>query len=397
MVVVVVLAVASCSSDGSGSRTAPTTGGGKGTPSEPARNGSLADISLKLTEVAKLDQPTQLQPRPGTDELWVTERKGTVRRLRPAGGGLTVVDAPVVDESAKVNTDGEMGMLGLAFSADGQQLYVDYNTQDRTTHLVRYRLSADGRVQPGGTVELLAVDQPYPNHKGGNLHLGPDGFLYFGLGDGGSQNDPDQRAANLQDLHGKILRIDPSRPSGGAPYSIPTDNPFARNGGRPEIYLYGVRNPWRFSFDRTTKDLWIGDVGQNDIEEVDHLPAADGAGLGKDLGWSGLEGTRRNIPDRIRSGTVPPVYEYSHDDGNCSITGGVVYRGTAIPALDGTYLFSDYCVAGLRGLQLGTDGKVADEQDLGVELDQTISIDTDVAGEVYLLSDGGQIMRLGPA
>ncbi len=395
---VLALVAVGCSSGGtSGSADPPTTGTGKGTPQEPARNGSLADARVKLTEIATLDQPTQLQARPGSTELWVTERKGTVRRLRPQGAGFALVDKPVIDVSAEVNTDGEMGLLGLAFSVDGRQLFVDYNTQDRTTHLVRYPLAADGTATTGPATELLAVDQPYPNHKGGDLHLGPDGFLYFGLGDGGSQNDPDQRAGNLQDLHGKLLRIDPSKPSGTKPYSIPADNPFAGGGGRPEIYLYGVRNPWRFSFDRATKDLWIGDVGQNDIEEVDHLPVSTGAGLGQDLGWSGLEGTRQNIPSRIRPDTVPPVFQYSHQDGRCSITGGVVYRGQKIPALVGTYLFSDYCGSPLRGLRLGDDGKVADERPLGVDLDQTISIDEDADGEVYLLSDGGPVMRLDPA
>ena len=376
----------------------PTVGAGRGTPQDPARNGSLDGIKVKLTQVATLDQPTQLQPRPGSDELWVTERKGTVRRVqRPPGSVYRVLDQPVIDVSSKVTTDGEMGLLGLAFSADGRQLFVDYNTRDRTTHLVRYTLSADGAADAGSVTELLAVDQPYPNHKGGDLHLGPDGFLYFGLGDGGSQNDPDQRAGNLTDLHGKLLRIDPSNPSGSKPYSIPADNPFANGGGRREIYLYGVRNPWRFSFDRSTKDLWIGDVGQNDIEEIDHLPASSGAGLGQDLGWSGVEGTRENIPERIRPDTVPPVFQYSHEDGRCSITGGVVYRGHAIPALVGTYLFSDYCASPLRGLKVGDGGKVIDERPLGVDLDQTISIDQDADGEVYLLSDAGPIMRLDGA
>jgi glucose/arabinose dehydrogenase len=374
----------------------PPVGAGKGTPDDPKRTGQLRDVKLKLTPVATLEQPTQLQARSATEDLYVTERAGRVRRLeRKTDGTFKLDPKPVLDVSSKVTTDGEMGLLGLAFSGDGGRLYVDYNTADRTTHLVAYDLGPDNTaINP---VELLSVPQPFTNHKGGNLHLGPDGYLYFGLGDGGSQNDPDERAADLDDLHGKILRIDPSKPSDAQPYSIPADNPYATGGGKPEIYLHGVRNPWRFSFDSKTKDLWIGDVGQNNVEEVDRLTAEEDFGRGRDLGWSGLEGTRRNIEDRIRPGTVPPVFEYTHDDGRCSITGGVVYRGKAIPDLDGTYLFTDLCATTLRGLQVADDGKVTDERGLGVDMDQVISIDQDADGEVYLLSAQGQIMKLGPA
>ncbi len=396
---VVLAGAPACTTDadtrpGPASTAPPTTGPGRGTPDAPARDGSLSEVGVRLTEVARLESPTQLQPRPGTGELWVTERAGRVRRLLPRGGGRFAVDPePVVDRTAEVATDGELGMLGLAFSADGRQLYVDFNDRDGTTNLVRYPVRDDGSV--GSPTVLLTQPQPYTNHDGGDLQLGPDGYLYLGLGDGGSADDPDDRAGDPNDLLGTILRIDPRTPSGSMPYAIPTDNPYAEGGGRPEIYLAGVRNPWRFSFDRANGDLWIGDVGQDEVEEVDHLPA--GTGRGADLGWSGFEGTQRNIPARVRPDTVPPVFEYRHATGGCSITGGVVYRGEAIPALDGTYLFSDYCQAALRGLRLGPGGRVADERGLGVELERTVSIDQDAAGEVYLLSVGGPIMRLEAA
>jgi glucose/arabinose dehydrogenase len=208
--------------------------------------------------------------------------------------------------------------------------------------------------------------------------LGPDGVLWFGLGDGGSGGDPDNRAQDPEDPLGKLLRIDPDADS-----STP-----------PDIWAIGLRNPWRFSFDRATDDLWIADVGQNAVEEIDFLPA--GTAPGTNFGWSGFEGTEIYDEGRVPDESVPPVFEMSHEDGWCSVTGGVVYRGERIPDLQGAYLFGDYCKPGLHGLTL-QNSQVAAQRELGVEVASLVSIDEDADGEVYLLSLDGGISRLDPA
>ncbi len=207
--------------------------------------------------------------------------------------------------------------------------------------------------------ELMVVDQPYRNHNGGQVTIGPDGMLYIGLGDGGSGGDPHGNGQSRSTLLGKILRIDPT-PSAGAAYSVPADNPFVGEADvRTEIWMYGLRNPWRFSFDRATGDVWIGDVGQDAWEEIDFVPAADAAGQ------STGAGTRSKAPTTSTAGDAPadardPIFELSHDDGNCSVTGGYVYRGQAIPALHGAYVFADYCVGDLIAL-VQHDGALAEQ------------------------------------
>ena len=219
------------------------------------------------------------------------------------------------------------------------------------------------------------------------------------MGDGGGQGDPDQRGQNTNDLLGKILRIDPTQPSGDRAYGIPAGNPFATGGGAPEVWTYGLRNPWRFSFDQTTEDLWVADVGQNEIEEIDWLPAADdGAGRGANLGWSLKEGEEPFRDGDADVDLVDPVFEYSHDGGNCSVTGGYVYRGRAIPGLVGAYLFGDYCAADIRGLLL-QDGAVIDQRELGVSVASRSlsSFGQDLQGEVYVLSTDGTVYLIEPA
>jgi glucose/arabinose dehydrogenase len=230
---------------------------------------------------------------------------------------------------------------------------------------------------------VLTIDQPETtNHKGGDLQLGPDGYLYAGFGDGGGEGDPDQTAQDPKTLLGKLVRV-------------PTEAH-----GRPEIWLSGLRNPWRFTFDPANGDLWIGDVGQNEIEEIDRLPAGV---HGQNLGWSGLEGTTRYKSGRVEGQTVPPVFEYSHSSGGCAVTGGVVYRGKRIAALDGAYLFADLCKPGLHALVATSPrdgiGTVTDERvlDGATKVSQTIAFGTDADGEVYLLSLDGPIRRLDPA
>jgi glucose/arabinose dehydrogenase len=299
----------------------------------------------------------------------------------------------VLDISEDVSVSGEQGLLGLAFSADGATLYVSYTNPDGDSRVDQYAMDGD-QVDRGSRRELLAVDQPFANHNGGDVKVGPDGFLYFGLGDGGAADDPDNRAQDTDDLLGKILRIDPANGTDDEPYAIPEGNPYRDGGGQPEIFLSGVRNPWRFAFDPDGGDLWIGDVGQNQIEEVDVLASDEAAGA--NLGWSGYEGSEVFIEDRVQEGTVPPVYEYLHDDGGCSITGGEVYRGGAVPGLEGAYVFGDYCDGKLRALTVDDDRNADAFRELGPEVPSLVSINRANDGELYLVSLDGPVYRLDP-
>jgi glucose/arabinose dehydrogenase len=296
----------------------------------------LASVHVGLEQIATLDQPLALATRSGDRALYIAEKTGRVVAIRDD----RVDPTPVLDLSGDVSLGGEQGLLGIAFSPDGRSLYVNYTDVDGDTRVVAYAM---GRrtAEPDTRRELLFVDQPYANHNGGDLVFGPDGYLYVGLGDGGSAGDPQGHAQSLESLLGKMLRIDP-RPDRDRAYSIPPDNPFVdRDGARAEIWAYGLRNPWRYSFDRATGDLWIGDVGQNAWEEIDRLPA--GTPPGANLGWNLVEGSRRFTGDPP-NGAVAPVYEYPHASGACTVIGGVVYRGDEIPDLVGAYLFADLCL-----------------------------------------------------
>ena len=375
--------------DLSATTTEPPTGS-----TEPLEPGvaPLADIELTLTEVAEAESPTALVARAGTDTVYVAERAGLVRPL--ADGAL---GEPVLDISDDVVADAEQGLLGIEFSPDGATLYVSYSlAPDGDTRVDAYAIAGD-TVDPASRRELLAVEQPYDNHNGGDIAIGPDGYLYIGLGDGGSGGDPEGNGQDTQALLGKILRIDPAQPADGAGYGIPADNPFADGeGGAPEVWLYGVRNPWRFSFDAETGDLWIGDVGQDAFEEIDLLPAADGGGNGANLGWNEMEGAHPYEGGSNPEGAVLPAFEYDRSEGACSVTGGVVYRGEAIPELTGAYLFTDYCAGQIRGLR-ASGGQVTEEHTFDAEGSDLVSFGEDAAGEVYVLSLDGTIYRVDAA
>ncbi|MDP8953479.1 MAG: PQQ-dependent sugar dehydrogenase, partial [Actinomycetota bacterium] len=337
---------------------------------------------------ATLDAPVAMAQRPGHDPFFVAERAGRV---------MVVDDGQVRPESlleVETTTNGERGLLGLAFGPDGSHLYVSYTNLDGDSRLDEYAMGPGAAdIDLSSRRTLLRVAQPFANHNGGHVAFGPDGLLYYGLGDGGSSGDPEGNAQDTSTLLGSVLRIDPDV-RGEAPYAIPVDNPFAAGGGRGEIYLYGVRNPWRFSFDRLTGDLWLADVGENAIEEVNHLPA--GRGAGANLGWPALEGTRAFDGDPPPD-AVSPVYEYTHDDG-FSVTGGYVYRGSRIPALQGAYVFGDLGTARLWALAVGAGGKVAGRADLDVGVDEgtLVSFFEDASGELYVISIAGTIFRLDP-
>jgi glucose/arabinose dehydrogenase len=398
-VVLVVLTVGGCSSSGGSDGAAgdATTG----TFSTPVPSDSAAESTtpvevgaVQLTEIASVEAPTAMTFDPTTGDLYVAERAGRVVPLDPESGE---VGEPLIDISDDVSVDFERGLLGIAIDPDGQHLYLSYTDADGNTHVDAYGF-ADGAVDESSRRAVFGIDQPFPNHNGGNIVFGPDGYLYLGLGDGGSAGDPNHAGQDLDNLLGKILRIDPS---GDEPYAVPTDNPYIDE-GKPEIWIYGVRNPWRFSFDRDTGDLWIGDVGQDDIEEIDHLPAGEGvdAGRGANLGWSEMEGNSPYDGGTEPSDHTPPVFQYANDGPHCSVTGGYVYRGKAIPGLVGGYVYGDYCFGELRYLRLAPDGGVVDEGSLGVSVGKQslASFGEDEAGELYVLSiSEDRVYRLDPA
>jgi glucose/arabinose dehydrogenase len=354
------------------------------TSSPPQR---LADVKLTLTTVTRLVQPLALALRSGDDAIYLAEKPGRVRALR--NGRLD--PTPVLDISSLVKNSGEQGFLGAAFSPDGRHLYVHYTDLGGDGRIVEYAMKGD-RADTATRRELLFFDDPFPNHNGGNLVFGPDKMLWIGMGDSGGAGDPNDNAQSLGTLFGKILRIDP-RPSGGRPYTIPPDNPFVgRAGARPEIWAYGLRNPWRYSFDRSTGDLWIGDVGQSAWEEVDFLAA--GSGRGANLGWARLEGNHP-FKGAAPPGAVGPIYEYRTSDG-CAVTGGYVYRGTRIPGLAGAYLFGDFCNGRVVGMRQRGGARV-ELQDLGVRISNLESFGEGPDDELYVFSLDGSVARIDPA
>ncbi|MFN0090076.1 MAG: PQQ-dependent sugar dehydrogenase [Acidimicrobiales bacterium] len=339
---------------------------------------------MRLERIAALTQPIALVDAGGAT-LLVAQRDGIVMALRQGAAATRVLDI-----SADTTAEGERGLLGLALSPERTRLYAGYTDKAGNTAVDEFAFTAPATVDAASRRRVLSVEQPFANHNGGQLAFGPDGLLYVALGDGGSAGDPQGNGQRLDTLLGKILRIDPRPGPGGAPYQVPADNPFVGvAGARPEIWISGVRNPWRFSFDRATGDLWIGDVGQNALEEIDRLPAGPGgAGKGANLGWSLYEGSRpfgsNTAPP---AGLTGPVFEYGRSRG-CSVTGGYVYRGAAIPSLVGAYVFGDFCESKVRTLRLDAAGRAVDEAPLGPTLPagSLAAFGEDAAGELYVLS-----------
>jgi glucose/arabinose dehydrogenase len=332
------------------------------------------------TIINGLNRPVDIQPaNDGSGRLFIIEKLGYIRVYE--NGQL--LDAPFLDITDRVNVGGnEMGLLGLAFHPDYEKngfFYVNYTGEGGHTRISRFQASENSADKNSETV-LLLIEQPYQNHNGGALAFGPDGYLYAGLGDGGLAGDPHKNGQDTTSLLGKILRLDVTS---GDPYSIPADNPFGS-----EIWAYGLRNPWRISFDRLTGDLWIGDVGQNQWEEVDYLPKTWGGGA--NFGWSVMEGNHAYDSDP-QSGMLLPAAEYSHAEGGCSVTGGYVYRGT-IPEWNGVYLYGDYCSGKIWALIL-VDGLW--QSQVMFETGGTITtFGQDESGEIYFASDNGNIHRL---
>jgi glucose/arabinose dehydrogenase len=290
--------------------------------------------------------------------------------------------------SVAVSHGNEQGLLGLVFSLDGSHLYIDYTDPSGDTHVDEYAMRGDV-ADSSSRRQVLFQRQPFSKHNGGEVTFGPDGMLYIGLGDGGSEGDPQGNGQNLRTWLGKILRINPT-PSAGRSYTVPPDNPLVgRAGARPEIWMYGLRNPWRFSFDRATHDVWIGDVGQNKYEEVDFAPAGE---AGINWGWNLREGFHAFAGARP-PGARDPILETTHAAGNCAITGGYMYRGHAIPALVGAYVFGDFCLGELFGAT-ERGGRLAMQRDLGLNVPTLTTFGEDQNGELYAVSRDGRVYQL---
>jgi glucose/arabinose dehydrogenase len=324
---------------------------------------------------------------------WVTGQEGRIVRIDAQGQASTVLDI-----SDRVSTDGnEEGLLGLAFAPNFERsraFFVYYSARNpRRSVISRFIANAAGGTAsaPGSEQVRLEIAQPFSNHNGGQIVFGPDGFLYVALGDGGSANDPQKNGQNLNVLLGKLLRLDMS---GDSAYKVPADNPFVgRQGARGEIWAYGLRNPWRFSFDTATGDLWLGDVGQGSREEVDIITK------GGNYGWSIMEGNEcRGGGTCNRDGLLPPVTDYSSTGEDCSITGGFVYRGSKAGGLRGAYVYGDYCTGKIWGLR--TEGFVRSENQQIADADFNISSFAQGRdGEIYVLqhsASGGSIYQLAP-
>jgi glucose/arabinose dehydrogenase len=332
----------------------------------------------------------------GSGRLFVAQQGGQIRIVRDG----QLVDQPFLDIADRITNGGERGLLGVAFHPrfpDDPRLFVDYTDESGDTRVSSFRVdpASPDRVDAATEQRLLFVEQPYANHNGGAVAFGPDGYLYISLGDGGSGGDPHGNGQSLRTLLGKILRIDIDASSGDRAYGIPADNPYvdATGGRQPEIWLTGLRNPWRISFDRANGDLWIGDVGQNAWEEIDVQRAT--APAGTNFGWNRLEGSHCFRPSEgcAEPGLVPPVAEYGHDEG-CTVIGGNVARGPAQPALAGGYLFADFCSGRVWAIDASRDG--AREPTLVAETSRSVSaFGEDEAGDLFAVDLGaGELLRV---
>jgi glucose/arabinose dehydrogenase len=383
LVVLAAFALGGCSSDEgapvdtTGTDTGPTTTEGGTTTGETTTDAALGAPRARLVRVTNdVSAPTHLAAAPGEPgRLYVVEQEGRIVVLERR----RVLSRPFLDIVDLVQSGGEQGLLSVAFHPDYESnrlFYVNYTDVDGNTRVVEYR-TRGGRA-PARVRELLFVEQPYSNHNGGQLVFGPDGRLYVGMGDGGGAGDPEDRAQNLGDRLGKLLSVDVADP-----------------GARWRMEAYGLRNPWRFSFDRLTGDLYIADVGQSVWEEIDFLPRGSG-GL-ENYGWDVFEGNERfeDEEPNPRGRLVPPILQYSHDEG-CSVTGGFVYRGEAIPSAYGHYFYGDYCSGFVWSFAV-RDGKATDEKRHPFQVESLSSFGEDLDGELYLLSLDGEIFRLAPA
>lgn len=375
---------------------------------------TLDGVRFKVDQIGGVFEPVAFTNRSGTTTLYVAQKDGRVKQILvdqqfDRDGNVKRVNyrvdnSPILDISRSVVDQGERGLLGVTFSSDGRRMYVDYTDHDGSINVDEYKMN-DDRPDTRSRRSILLQKHPFPNHNGGQIAFGPDGFLYIAMGDGGSQGDPNGNGQNTSTLFGKILRVDPEGQTGQQAYAVPDGNPFKNSdAGLPEVWLFGVRNPWRFSWDKATGDLWIGDVGQDTYEEIDFLPNRQGgAGRGANLGWNLMEGTHPYQDGSPPSNYTPPIFDYGRTNGECSVTGGYVYRGKAIPALQGVYVYADYCNGEIRGLLRKPDNTL-EEGGFGLRVPNgnlesggsITSFGQDGDGEIFVLSAAGGIYKLDP-
>ncbi len=362
--------------------------------SNPTARRASADsdgFTVEIVPVTEMRHAVDLTWRDSDPAVYIARQDGYVERIderEPLGASDTVLD--VSDLTVR---DNEQGFLGLTFAPDGEYAYVNYTDLAGDTVIAEYAVGDDGVFDESSARIVLTVDQPEVNHNGGDLAFGPDGMLYIGMGDGGGYGDPDRTAQNLSLLLGKMLRIDPA-PSDELGYTVPDDNPFAGvDGARPEIWALGLRNPWRFSFDALTGDLWIADVGEGSAEEVNVAPATDGrdAGRARNFGWSAFEATEGFHGGLADSEHSPPIYQYAHDNGRCSVSGGTRARGDGSGALEGWFLFGDWCAGALYALEVSGNA-----DDMGVSrvveipeaaTERLTAVVSGQDGSIYVLGD----------
>jgi glucose/arabinose dehydrogenase len=373
--------------------TQPPTDTGARTATSEAEPSARRPVRLLL--LGRFDHPTYITSPRGDSRRFVVEREGTIRVVK----GRHALGTPFLDIHSRVSLEGEEGLLSMAFARDyrtSRRFFIYYTDPQGFLQIDQYRASAGNpdRADPSSRRSIIRVPHHRTNHKGGQLQVGPDGNLYAGFGDGGAGGDPDENAQNLSRMLGKIIRIHP-KPDGG--YSIPANNPFrGRSGALPEIYAYGVRNPWRFSFDRRTGGFTLGDVGQDEVEEIDFVPGRSGGRQprgGYNFGWDSFEGR-----DRYESGSapghVPPVLQRTHSQGYCSITGGYVIRDRSLGrGWTGQYVFGDLCDGTLRLSRLRRPS--ARSHPTRMKVSQLVSFGEDARGRVYAVSLNGPVYRIG--
>jgi glucose/arabinose dehydrogenase len=367
--------------------------------------GPLATPAVRLLEVSTFNRPVEVTGRDADRRLYVVEQGGTIVATDDEASG-TVLDLGAVAGITLATEGGEQGLLGLAFHPELDLAYVNFTDGDGDTVVAEFAVDpVEGTFDTATYREVLTVDQPFDNHNGGGLAFGPDGYLYIGLGDGGSADDPNRSALDVSARLGKMLRIDPAA-SAEASFTVPEDNPFVGvDGADPTIWSIGLRNPWRFSFDALTGDLWIADVGQNRLEEVNLALATNGVGAGRGLsfGWSAFEADERFNDDQPDDDHTLPVLSYAHENNNCSVSGGAVSRDSGYADLNGWYLYGDYCSGTIWGLDTTSvtstpNGPVGDP--IIVELanvPELAAVSATPDGSIYAISNAGPVYQIIPS
>jgi glucose/arabinose dehydrogenase len=367
--------------------------------------GPLPEPSARAIELASFTRPVEATGAPGDNRLFVVQQTGQVIAVDDESNNV-VLDMTTLEATTFTSDGNEQGLLGLAFHPETDFAYVDFTNGAGNTVIAEFLVDpATAQFDPATYREVLTVEQPFGNHNGGEITFGPDGYLYIGLGDGGSADDPNGSSLDLSSRLGKILRIDPFATDLES-FTVPPDNPFVGvDGVDPAIWSVGLRNPWKFSFDSLTGDLWIGDVGQNVFEEIDLAPAVNGenAGRGLDFGWSAFEADERFNEDQVSESHTRPVVSYVHEDGNCSVSGGAVARNSSFTDLNGWYVYGDYCSGRVWALDTtsvtsGPDGPVGEPRI--VELLSVPALAAVVEGpfgDIHLVSNAGTVYRLAPA